>query len=101
MFLFFRKSNPVLPKRLHITWVSRDVRIFLPLAPTLLSFLNECWKTEKEDKVELRLHVTSTFSLEEIKKVIGTSFPQLLPRIHLGRPNWKFLFKQWREYYAG
>ena len=89
------------PRRLHVIWISRDVRLFLSLGSILSAFIDDCWNKKNEDKLELCLHVTSKTTEQQIIKILGNRYPILLPRTYIGRPVWKNLFTKWREIYSG
>ncbi|CAL4083764.1 unnamed protein product, partial [Meganyctiphanes norvegica] len=95
------KSDFVGPRNIHVVWVARDARLFLSLAPLLVGLLEHCWENQKEDALELRLHLTTPTPQPVLKALFVGVNSILLPRIIEGRPVWKQIFRDWRTHYSG
>ncbi|XP_067141853.1 NADPH oxidase 4-like [Centruroides vittatus] len=86
-------------QRLHFIWVCREIETFLWFADLLCDLHRTFWDKNKPDFLDIQLYLTCPSIGTIVRGMIGEQYGLLEARLHIGRPKWKKVFRNWTEIY--
>lgn len=92
-------KNVLRVERLHLVWVSRSISMFATFADHLTNLHYEMWRQNLPDFFTMHLYVTQGSPHEIISNEFFQKYQLLAHRIHVGRPDWSSLFREWQTVY--
>lgn len=86
-------------QRLHFIWICRELETFLWFADLLCDLHRKFWDKNKPDFLDIQLYLTCPGIGTIVRGMIGEQYGVLEARLHIGRPKWKKVFKNWTDIY--